>query len=151
MGCGNISTLTVMVVVVALLSCMAPPSKAQQQTCANDLLPCGDYLNNTDQPSTTCCTAIKQTVDTQLTCLCTLYTTPGLLKALGANITSAVRIANACGVNSLDADKCNAVRGQAPVSPPTAVPGGDGSSGSVRIVWTGFPALLLFWASVMYY
>ncbi|KAM5572796.1 non-specific lipid transfer protein GPI-anchored 7 [Rosa sericea] len=150
MGSCNMSTLTAMVVVVALLCSMASPTKAQQ-TCANDLVPCAGYLNNTDQPSTTCCTAIKQTVATQLPCLCNLYFTPGFLQAVGANTTSALRIATACGVNSLGVDKCKAILLAPTVSPPSAVPGGDGSSGSGRIAWTGLPALLLFWASVMYY
>ncbi|PRQ18087.1 putative bifunctional inhibitor/plant lipid transfer protein/seed storage helical [Rosa chinensis] len=148
MGSWNISTLTAMVVLVALLG---SPTKAQESTCANDLVPCANYLNNTDQPSTTCCTAIKQTVATQLRCLCNLYFTPGLLQAVGANTTSALRIANACGVDSVGVDQCKAILGAPTASPPSAVPGGDGSSGSGRIAWTGLPALLLFWASVMYY
>ncbi|XP_050377587.1 non-specific lipid transfer protein GPI-anchored 7 [Argentina anserina] len=153
MGCRNISTLTAMVVAVVVLSSIAiPTTKAQEQSCANDLLPCGDYLNNTNQPSTACCTAINETVSTQLTCLCNLYFNSNVLQSLGATTESALRVATACGVDSVDVNQCKALLGQAPaVSPPTAVPGGDGGSGSVKIAWTGLPALLLFWASLMYY
>ena len=104
MSCCNISTVTFMVVVVVLGS-MGSSTQAQQD-CAQDLIPCGAYLNNTAQPSTNCCTAIKNTVATKLPCLCSLYTTPGLLEQLGGNITSALRIATACGVDSLDVNKC---------------------------------------------
>lgn len=104
MGCCNISTVTFMVVVVVLGS-LASSTQAQQD-CAQDLIPCGSYLQNTVQPAANCCTAIKNTVATKLPCLCNLYFTPGLLEQLGANLTSALRIATACGVKTVDVDKC---------------------------------------------
>lgn len=105
MGCCNISTVTLMMVVVVLGS-LAGSTQAQQQDCANDLVPCAGYLQNTAQPSTNCCTAITNTVEKKLPCLCNLYFTPGLLEQLGANLTSALRIATACGVKTVDVNKC---------------------------------------------
>ncbi|CAN6580848.1 unnamed protein product [Malus baccata var. baccata] len=154
MGCYSISMLAVATMVV-LLSLFGSAAGQTTPGCAQDLLPCADYLNSTAQPSATCCTAIKQTVATQLPCLCSLFYTPGLLESLGSNITSALRIANACG-QSLDTSKCKTAVVAPTQSPPAATvnlagtPGND-DGGSSRVEWTGFLAPLLFWASVMLY
>lgn len=110
MGCYSISMLAVAMVVV-LLSLFGSAVGQTTPGCAQDLLSCADYLNSTAQPSATCCTAIKQTVATQLPCLCNLFYTPGLLESLGSNITSALRIATACG-QSLDTSKCKSTFAQ---------------------------------------
>ncbi|VVA31990.1 PREDICTED: lipid [Prunus dulcis] len=138
------------VVVLSMTSCFGQ-SKETTPGCAQDLVPCADYLNNTNPPSTTCCTAIKQTVATQLACLCNLFFTPGLLELYGGNTTSGLRIATACG-ETMDVNKCKAAIGAPTPQSPPATPGAPKADdgGSSKIAWAGFSALLIFWASVMF-
>ncbi|KAB2632565.1 lipid transfer-like protein VAS [Pyrus ussuriensis x Pyrus communis] len=154
MGSFTISKLAMATVVVLLgMASLVGPSAGQTPpACAQDLVPCADYLKNTAQPAANCCTAIKQAVATQFPCLCNLFFTPGLLETFGGNATSGLRIATACG-ESMDTAKCKAAIG-APTpgsTPGTPGPPGNDGSGSGKVEWTGFSALLLLWASVMAY
>lgn len=107
MGSYSISKLAMATVVVLLgMASLVGPSAGQTTpACAQNLVPCADYLKNTAQPAANCCTAIKQAVATQFACLCNLFFTPGLLEAFGGNATSGLRIATACG-ESMDTAKC---------------------------------------------
>ncbi|CAL9029547.1 unnamed protein product [Prunus brigantina] len=152
MGSSNMFMLAMAmaVVVLSMTSCFGQ-SNETTPACAQDLVPCADYLSNTNPPSATCCTSIKQTVATQFSCLCGLFFTPGLLEIYGGNTTSGLRIATACG-ETMDVNKCKAAIGAPTPQSPPATPGaptGD-NGGSSKIAWTGFSALLLFWASVIF-
>ncbi|KAM1584570.1 hypothetical protein ACFX1Z_037536 [Malus domestica] len=154
MGSYSISKLAMATVVVLLGMASLVGRSAGQTTpaCAQDLIPCADYLKNTVQPAANCCTAIKQAVANQFACLCNLFFTPGLLQSFGGNATSGLRIATACG-ESMDTAKCKAAIGApTPESTPgtPGTPGNDGS-GSGKAEWTAFSAPLLLWASVMLY
>ncbi|CAN0841989.1 Non-specific lipid transfer protein GPI-anchored 7 [Linum grandiflorum] len=76
-----------------------PPS------CASKLIPCAPYITNTTKPPATCCDSIKETVRTELPCLCNLYNTPGLLSSFGINVTQAIDLTTRCGV-SADVTAC---------------------------------------------
>ncbi|KAH0973853.1 hypothetical protein GBA52_015752 [Prunus armeniaca] len=148
MGSSNMFMLAMAmaVVVLSMTRCFGQ-SDDTTPACAPDLEPCRDYLSNTNPPSTTCCTNIKQTVDNPLACFCE----PGYFEAYGGNTTSGVRIATACGV-TMDVNKCEAAIGAPTAESPPATPGAPnaGNGGSSKIAWTGFSALLLFWASVIF-
>ncbi|CAJ2664101.1 unnamed protein product [Trifolium pratense] len=119
-------------------------------SCAAQLVPCADFLNSTKPPSS-CCDPLKKTVETQLTCLCNLFYTPGLLKSLSINITQALALSRNCGVTS-DITTCKQA-GSAPPptagsgSPPATTGGDNGAAG--RVSFTGFSVLLLL-ASMMF-
>lgn len=110
MGSSNMSMLAMAmaVVVLSMTSCFGQTNDTTQ-ACAQGLLTCASYLNNTNPPSATCCTGIKQTIATQFTCLCSLFFEPGLLEAYGGNTTSGLRIATACG-EKMDVNKCKGKR-----------------------------------------
>ncbi|KAH7514110.1 hypothetical protein FEM48_Zijuj11G0053900 [Ziziphus jujuba var. spinosa] len=125
--------LSSVAVVVVLVGMVASLADAQENSCANKLVPCASYLNSTTPPPA-CCNPLKETVTNDLDCLCTLYNTPGFLENLGLNITQALRLTQACGVPA-DRVQCN------------GVPGSDAQ----MIVWTGIYTLLIFLASMMFY
>ncbi|WJX94607.1 hypothetical protein P8452_76010 [Trifolium repens] len=116
-------------------------------SCAAQLIPCADFLNSTKPPNS-CCDPLKKTVETQLTCLCNLFYTPGLLESLRINITQALDLSRNCGVTS-DISTCKHA-GSAPpptAGSPPATKGGEGAAG--RVSFTGFSFLLLL-ASMLF-
>ncbi|MED6171393.1 hypothetical protein PIB30_117442 [Stylosanthes scabra] len=145
-------------VLLAVVMMMSSLSEAQSSSsgsgsdtsCASNLIPCADYLNSTKPPSS-CCTPLKQTVEKQLTCLCNLFYTPGLLESFHINVTQALQLSRNCGITQ-GISSCKNGSAPAPSSssttPPPATPGSDkGSAGRVAV--TGFSFLALFWASSM--
>ncbi|KAH7549566.1 hypothetical protein ACOSP7_025583 [Xanthoceras sorbifolium] len=142
---------TAMAVFVVVVMATASLTEAQQQipSCATKLAQCADFItNSTIKPDTACCNSIKDAVTNDLSCLCTLYTTPGLLASFNINVTDALRVSRDCNVNT-DLSVCNSTGTAAP-TPPPGVPGGD-DNGAGRVAWTGITSLLLFWASMMLY
>ncbi|XP_076887258.1 non-specific lipid transfer protein GPI-anchored 9-like [Bidens hawaiensis] len=139
-------------VVFALLviTISIPTAYTQAQTCASKLVPCAPYLNTTIKPPNTCCDPIKETVATDLPCLCNLYSNPDFLSGLGINISQALRLPRLCGVNS-DTSVCKNVHAQAPggssTKPPLAsTPSRNGAS---KITSSEDIGLLLISASKM--
>ncbi|XP_031393451.1 lipid transfer-like protein VAS [Punica granatum] len=143
--------MSLLVLAVALAAALILSAEAQSSTpaCAQQLVPCANYMNSTNPPDT-CCNPIREAVATERECLCNLYNTPGLLQSLGINVTQALQLTRACGVNA-DTGLCNA-SALSPSSPstPGGVPGnGDNDAG--RMMWSGLPGLLLLWASMLLY
>ncbi|KAI9111039.1 hypothetical protein K1719_017914 [Acacia pycnantha] len=141
---------TLLIAVAVIVATSSVEAQTSVPSCAQQLIPCVNYINTTTTPPTSCCDPIKQTVATQLTCLCNLYTTPGLLDTFGINVTQAVDLSRRCGVNS-DLSQC---KGSAPspssgTETPPATPGGGGS-GAGRVAVTGLSFLFLFWATLLF-
>ncbi|KAI9111126.1 hypothetical protein K1719_018001 [Acacia pycnantha] len=145
-------TLLIAVAVAVTVVTNSVEAQTGVPSCAAKLIPCVNYLNTTTTPPNTCCNPIKQTVATELTCLCNLYSTPGLLESFNINITQAVGLSRRCGVNS-DLSQC---KGSAPSpssgteTPPPAPPRGGGGSGTGRVAFTGLSFLFLFWATLLF-
>ncbi|XP_058224273.1 non-specific lipid transfer protein GPI-anchored 7-like [Rhododendron vialii] len=90
-------------VVVAIMT--AAPRAADAQTpqepsCAAQLVRCAAYINGTGMPPESCCGPMKVAVETEMACLCTLYTTPGLLASFGFNVAQAIAIPARCGITT---------------------------------------------------
>ncbi|XP_054790600.1 non-specific lipid transfer protein GPI-anchored 7-like [Prosopis cineraria] len=118
-------------------------------SCAQKLIPCVDYINSTTTPPSSCCNPIKETVETQLACLCNLYATPGLLESFNINVTQAVALSRRCGVTS-DLSNCKG-SAPSPSSTTSTTPATTGSdNGAGRVAFTGLSFLLLFWASLLF-
>ncbi|KAE9597713.1 putative bifunctional inhibitor/plant lipid transfer protein/seed storage helical [Lupinus albus] len=147
----NMSMKSLVVTMVLMIS-IINFSEAQTTTvasCAQSLIPCADYLNSTNPPSS-CCDPLKETVATQLKCLCDLFNTPGLLESFKVNVTQALGLSRLCGIKS-DLSSCSAGSAPSPSSssiPPPATRGGD--SGAGKVAFSGFSFLLLFWASMLF-
>ncbi|PKI49481.1 hypothetical protein CRG98_030098 [Punica granatum] len=112
--------MSLLVLAVALAAALILSAEAQSSTpaCAQQLVPCANYMNSTNPPDT-CCNPIREAVATERECLCNLYNTPGLLQSLGINVTQALQLTRACGVNA-DTGLCNA-SALSPSSPSTPV------------------------------
>ncbi|KAJ7944788.1 Lipid transfer protein [Quillaja saponaria] len=145
-----ISMSTQLMMILVLM--VGVPSFTEAQSngvndCATKLTPCLDYFNSSNPPAT-CCNPLKEAVATQLTCLCNLYATPGLLESLKINITQAIQLSRNCGVSG-DLSQCKA---PSPTAGSTPTGGGkDGEGAADRLAFTGISLLLLFWVSVMFY
>ncbi|OEL22140.1 hypothetical protein BAE44_0016844 [Dichanthelium oligosanthes] len=101
------------VALVAAMGMLAPRAAAQTpptQTCAANLVPCGQYLNGTGTPPDTCCGPLKESVQNDLKCLCDLYASPEIFKSLKINITQALELSKRCGL----ADTAAACKGSSP-------------------------------------
>ncbi|KAL8256012.1 hypothetical protein R6Q59_031079 [Mikania micrantha] len=137
----NRSSLTV-VIALTVIAVSISTAQAQAQTCASKLVPCGPYLNSTATPPSSCCDPIKETVRTDLQCLCNLYANPSFLSSIGVNIEQALRLPRLCGVSS-DTSVCKtaqAPNGSGPKPPPANTPGGNSAG---RIASSGAIGLLL--------
>ncbi|KAH7836051.1 hypothetical protein Vadar_032306 [Vaccinium darrowii] len=148
MGCLKIWAVVAAVMVAAV----ATKGTEGQSTvsCAQKLVPCANYINSTNPP-TSCCNPLRDTVTNELSCLCNLYNTPGLLDSLNLNITQALLLASRCNI-SADLNSC--LKASAPSSifglTPPVTPGKD-SNGVGRITWTRMSTILLFLTSMMLY
>ncbi|KAL9663689.1 hypothetical protein QQ045_019080 [Rhodiola kirilowii] len=115
------SNLPMWILAVALFAAGAVVTVDAQNvpSCASNLVPCFAYMNVTNPPES-CCKPLKQTIDTQLECLCNLYNTPGLLPSFGVNVAEALTLPTRCGISG-DLSAC--VTAQSPGSSTTpAVP-----------------------------
>ncbi|WCJ26009.1 Bifunctional inhibitor/lipid-transfer protein/seed storage 2S albumin superfamily protein [Euphorbia peplus] len=146
MASSTISTAVMMAAILFLSSAVTVTEAQATSTCAQKLIPCGEYLNTTTTPPDTCCSSIKDAVANDLTCLCNLYNTPGLLESFGVNLTQALALTGRCSVNG-DLSACGKSTADSPSTTPPGVPGNDGG----RVAWTGFSGmLLLLGASLLY-
>ncbi|KAJ0049413.1 hypothetical protein Pint_15945 [Pistacia integerrima] len=135
-------TIAVLAVVIIGLA------EAQDQSCASKLVACYKFINTTTKPDNDCCSNIRNAVQNELKCLCTLYTTPGLLQSFNVTVAQALKLTNECNVpTDINACKSSAA---SPTSGPGTVPGGDSGDGE-RVAWTGVTSLLLFCASMWLY
>ena len=103
---GACKCLMSLVVVLALTMSLAEAQSGTSATCAQELIPCMDYLNSTSTPPSSCCDPLKRTVETELTCLCNLFYTPGLLQTFNISVDNALALSRRCGVTS-DLTSCN--------------------------------------------
>ncbi|CAH2048062.1 unnamed protein product [Thlaspi arvense] len=104
------STATMMIFAAAMTAIALislPEAEAQAATtCVNKLVPCFNALNTTTRPPKDCCDSIKEAVEKELTCLCTIYTTPGLLSQFNVNASQALDISRRCDVDT-DLSACS--------------------------------------------
>ncbi|KAJ4846542.1 hypothetical protein Tsubulata_013544 [Turnera subulata] len=128
-------SMGVMIMVVLFMATTTSFTEAQDVlSCAQNLIPCQPYLNETVTPPANCCNPIKEAVTKDLTCLCNLYNDPNLLASLNVNVTQAIELTGRCNIPA-DISQCK------------GVPGNDGS----RMAWTGFTSLCLLGLSSLFY
>ncbi|KAK7346679.1 hypothetical protein VNO80_21202 [Phaseolus coccineus] len=144
---GGYKCLRSLVVVLALTMSLAE-AQSGTTTCAQDLIPCADYLNATTTPPSLCCDPLKRTVENELTCLCNLFYTPGLLQSFNISIDNALALSRRCGVTS-DLTSCNNGAPSPGSSAPPATTGGD-KGGAGKVTFSGISFLLLFWVSMVF-
>lgn len=92
---------------LAVLAVVLGSAQAQYD-CASKLVDCYKFINSTTKPDNDCCSSIKNAVNTQLKCLCTLYTTPGLLQSFNITLNQALNLSAECNA-STDLSACNSM------------------------------------------
>ncbi|KAG0456147.1 hypothetical protein HPP92_023935 [Vanilla planifolia] len=116
--------------------------------CMKQLLPCQPYLHVPNPPKQ-CCGPLVSAVENDAACLCTVFYSETILKALNLTKKEALQLPRNCGA-SVDLDKCK--EGDVP-APPTSSPSApakpsppsNDSSGSVASVGKSMtPASLSF-------
>ncbi|GJN39169.1 hypothetical protein PR202_gb28270 [Eleusine coracana subsp. coracana] len=120
-----------MAVALLALSVLASSVAAQSPnppSCASKLVPCGAYMNGTGPPPETCCGPLKDAVKNELPCLCALYASPEIFKALNINISDALNLSKRCGVSDTTT-ACAGIVGSPAKSPPGSPSGGGSGSG----------------------
>ncbi|PPR83785.1 hypothetical protein GOBAR_AA36927 [Gossypium barbadense] len=109
-----------MVVIYVMLGTMTTVTDGQA-TCAQKLVPCPPYLNNsTAKPQNSCCNPIREVVANELPCLCNLYKDPTLLTSFNVTVAEALRISRECGITT-DLSACSAT-----VTSPSSAPAPPG-------------------------
>ncbi|KAL5186501.1 Lipid transfer-like protein VAS [Glycine soja] len=146
---GGRKCLLTLVLSLVLMMSMAEAQSGTSADCAQELIPCLDYLNGTINPPSSCCDPLKRTVQNELACLCNIYFSPGLLQSVNVTVDQALGLSRRCGVTS-DLSSCKNGSAPAPGSrPPPATPGGD-KGGAGTVTFTGLSFLLLFWVSMLF-
>ncbi|ESW27613.1 hypothetical protein PHAVU_003G217100 [Phaseolus vulgaris] len=146
---GGCKCLMSLVVVLALTMSLAEAQSGTSATCAQELIPCMDYLNSsTSTPPSSCCDPLKRTVENELACLCNLFYTPGLLQTFNISIDDALALSRRCGVTS-DLTSCNNGAPSPGSSAPPATTGGD-KGGAGKVTFSGISFLLMFWVSMLF-
>lgn len=102
---GRIMCLASLMVALLFVSMAEAQSSSGSPSCAQELIPCADYLNSTNPPAS-CCDPLKKTVANELTCLCNLFYSPGLLQSFNISVDQALKLSQRCGVTS-DISNCN--------------------------------------------
>ncbi|MBA0835102.1 hypothetical protein Goarm_007406 [Gossypium armourianum] len=93
-----------------------------QATCAQKLVPCAPYRNNsTAKPQNYCCNPIREAVANELPCLCNLYKDPTLLAFFDVTVAEALRISRECGITT-DLSACNEFCFPATATSPSSAP-----------------------------
>ncbi|XP_010540032.1 PREDICTED: protein YLS3-like [Tarenaya hassleriana] len=94
-----------------------PPSGGSQTTaCIKRLIPCQPYIHAPVNPPATCCVPLKEIIDNDVTCLCSVFNNPAMLRSQNLTKSNALDLPKACGANA-DVSRCNSS-----ATPPTASP-----------------------------
>ncbi|XP_027921626.1 lipid transfer-like protein VAS [Vigna unguiculata] len=146
---GGSKCLVWLVVVLALTMSLAEAQSGTTASCAQDLIPCGEYLNSNSTPPSSCCDPLKRTVENELPCLCNLFYNSNLLQGLNITVESALALSRSCGVTS-DLSSCNGAPAPGSRAPPATPGGSTPPSGAAKVTFTGISFLLLFWVSMLF-
>ncbi|XP_074581122.1 non-specific lipid transfer protein GPI-anchored 7-like [Curcuma longa] len=72
----------------------------KEQQCAENLLPCSQYLNATSKPPEPCCRVLRSEVEDELPCLCAILNNSAILDAFNMSSARAFQFASDCGVTN---------------------------------------------------
>ncbi|GAB2211614.1 hypothetical protein Drorol1_Dr00024938 [Drosera rotundifolia] len=130
-----------------LAAAVAAQSGSDVATCGQSLVPCESYLNATKPPSS-CCDPLKEALDTEKTCLCSILNSPNLLSSFGINVTEALTLPVRCGIAANATNICASVPAASPAntSPPPPPPPGSVAG---RITGSTVFGLITLWMAVL--
>ncbi|KAL1216862.1 Non-specific lipid transfer protein GPI-anchored 9 [Cardamine amara subsp. amara] len=139
--------LAVVVAVIILYSVEATAQGgADLQSCIQKLIPCQSSLKmKNPHPPASCCGPLKEVVEKEAVCLCTVFNDIEILKHFNITKEYAMDLPKACGINT-DVSQCAKY-----ASAPSASPGSTNGTSSASIIsfnrfsfLSAFVALLFF-------
>ncbi|KAF3584685.1 hypothetical protein F2Q69_00026992 [Brassica cretica] len=108
---------------------------AHSMPCIQKLMPCQPYLHSvTPPPPASCCLPMKEIVEKDATCLCSVFNNVDMLKSLNLTKENALVLPKACGAKA-DISLCKSSNGTTTPSTgttttPPASSTGNGSTGA---------------------
>ncbi|CAL9240540.1 unnamed protein product [Arabidopsis halleri] len=99
----------------------------QAMRCVSKLLPCQPYIHLSIPPPPWCCNPMKQIAEQDVSCLCTAFKHPDLLRFLALTKENALNLLNSCGINH-DLSVCNKINPSSPAALPEAATSGNSAS-----------------------
>lgn len=87
------------IVLILALANLVAEGWAQDTSCLNQLAPCLNYLNGTEDPPDSCCDPLKSVIKSDPKCLCSLVSNKGSSEAQQAGIdaSEAQQLPGRCG------------------------------------------------------
>ncbi|KAL1187690.1 Non-specific lipid transfer protein GPI-anchored 7 [Cardamine amara subsp. amara] len=147
-------TTAMMIIFTTAMTMMAlilMPAVEAQTECVSKLIPCASDLKTTTKPSVDCCSSIKEAVEKELKCLCTIYTTPGLLSQFNVTTAQALGLSTRCNVTT-DLSSCSGSGSPSPKSslPPPGKTGKDAGAGN-KLAGYGITTVMLSLISAIFF
>ncbi|KAG7589622.1 Protein kinase-like domain superfamily [Arabidopsis suecica] len=107
---------TMMMIFTAAMVLVTVRTVEAQSECVSKIVPCFRFMDTKTKPSTDCCNSIKEAVEKDFSCLCTIYNTPGLLAQFNITTDQALSLNRRCGVNT-DLSACSGSEAPPPPHP----------------------------------
>ncbi|AEE35474.1 unnamed protein product [Arabidopsis thaliana] len=118
----------------------------QAMRCVAKLMPCQPYIHLSIPPPPLCCNPMKQIAEKDVSCLCTAFKHPDLLRFLALTKENAIKILDSCGINH-DPSVCNKTNPSSPAALPEAATSGNSFSTkkntALAITFFGFSFVFL--------
>ncbi|CAN6971254.1 hypothetical protein IGI04_034345 [Brassica rapa subsp. trilocularis] len=135
-----------------LVSLQQVEAQPATMTCVNKLVPCFSALTTTTKPPKDCCDSIKEAVEDELPCLCTVYNTPGLLSQFNVSTAQALNLSRRCDVTT-DLSACSGTGASSPkasLPPPAGKRGNDTAVGN-KLTGYGVTTVILSLVSTIFF
>lgn len=145
---------------MVLLNICAPAKglSSFNASCINSLLACEGVLNTTGTPPSSCCSPLKNVINTEKECLCNLLNDTSLIQPFLINITQVEQLPLRCGLNAT-ASSCSSLNGNTTTpsesppnparSPPPPSSAGNGNTAASSFLLGTLPLLALLLLGVI--
>ncbi|CAN6935447.1 unnamed protein product [Brassica oleracea var. botrytis] len=143
--CKFLTVIFVAVVVLYSVQAAEQGGDHHLMACMQKLMPCQKYIHAVNPPPpASCCGPMKEIVEKDSQCLCTVFNNPALLKSLNLTKENALDLPKACGANP-DVSICTKTASSPPIASPTS---GGSSVQAVSIIGLAFA--FAFVAKILY-
>lgn len=91
----------ILAVSLLVLGVWVPEGCCQDTSCLNQLVPCLNYLNGTEDVPSSCCDPLQNVIKSDQQCICSMISNQGSNQAeqAGINVTEAQQLPARCGIH----------------------------------------------------
>ncbi|XP_021611180.1 non-specific lipid transfer protein GPI-anchored 30 [Manihot esculenta] len=95
------SSWGILAVSLLVLGVLVPEGCCQDTSCLNQLVPCLNYLNGTEDVPSSCCDPLQNVIKSDQQCICSMISNQGSNQAeqAGINVTEAQQLPARCGIH----------------------------------------------------